>query len=484
MTVKAPRLTKNRLGVFYFRLKSNGAEKRISLRTRCLNTANILALQLNLEIERARAMSNPRISEFNLENLQALKKYEIQLKDGTKIRTDGTEIEHQRAMQALAQIEKIGLIDKEDRPLKTETEDYRRRKTLKSIKIIEAAEAWLEERKKKNGQRTIDAKRYHVKDFISRLTSNLDVNEVNKGMAVAYKSSLINEKQTGKTIDNKLMSLHDLFKYLIDHGLYTVDNANPISGLFVLNKKERQSKNEPYDELSREEIKTFFDPDSYKKQMNSPDLFWPPLIAAYSGMRISEATAIKASDVNIWHGISYIKIPKSKTTAGIRNVPIHQALLDLGFLEYVNEVKQAKAPRLFPHCLLINGTYSKDLSAEMLARKKACGIIDEKNRKSFHSFRVSVITELSNKSANTAQIMKIVGHKARDGDEVHLGYVRDLKDLKPVVDKIQWPIEIEKLKYEGQFKAFISNQENWAKDKTKEEVEAAELRKTESLRKV
>lgn len=60
--------------------------------------------------------------------------------------------------------------------------------------------------------------------------------------------------------------------------------------------------------------------------MDAPDLFWPPLVAAYTGMRISEATAIRCDDVRCANGVHYIHIPESKTTAGVRNAPISDAL--------------------------------------------------------------------------------------------------------------------------------------------------------------
>jgi hypothetical protein len=53
MQIKAPRLLINRFGVYYFRYKAQGVKKRMSLRTKCYNTDNILALQLNLNIARA-----------------------------------------------------------------------------------------------------------------------------------------------------------------------------------------------------------------------------------------------------------------------------------------------------------------------------------------------------------------------------------------------------------------------------------------------
>lgn len=455
MHIKTPRLFQNRFGVFYFRIKTALADRRFSLRTKCPRTAAIIALHLNVELERKRAMTKKTLSDFNFD-LEAFRRYEIDLRNGI-LKAEGPD-DHRMMMEAL---ERIGPIPSNMRPLQTVPATAP--PSQASLPLSEAAGLWLAERAKKNAVRTVDAKRYHMADFTRRVAVGIDVNALNKAALVGYKSSLLAEGQTGKTIDNKLMTLHDFFKYLMGHGLYTVSNANPVDGLFVLSKAERIAKNEPFEPFTNDDLRTFFESTAYLARMDSPDTFWGPLIGIYTGMRISEATAIRCVDVMMAeNGVHYIRVPKSKTSAGIRNVPVSDTLIKLGLLTYVAEASAAGAERIFPHRLLINNSYSKELSAEMLAHSKACGIKQENDHKSFHSFRVNVITSLANKGANTAQVMKIVGHKNRDSDETHLGYVRDLPDLLKVVNLLEWPIPVEQLTYDGRFKAFLADRRNWA----------------------
>jgi hypothetical protein len=49
---------------------------------------------------------------------------------------------------------------------------------------------------------------------------------------------------------------------------------------------------------------------------------------------------------------------------------------------------------------------------------------------------------LTDEGANTAQTMKIVGHKSAGADDVHLGYVRELPKLVKVINRLKWPIDI------------------------------------------
>lgn len=91
-------------------------------------------------------------------------------------------------------------------------------------------------------------------------------------------------------------------------------------------------------------------------------------------------------------------------------------------------------------------SYSKKLSERMREWLVACGVEREGDHKSFHSFRVNVITMLTDEGANTSEIMKIVGHKSAGSDDVHLGYMRELPKLAEVVNRLKWPIDIGGLK--------------------------------------
>ncbi|NUT61443.1 site-specific integrase [Herbaspirillum sp. C9C3] len=477
--IKAPRLYLNRCGVFYFRLKTKDKDRKVSLRTKCPVTANIVALQLNAVIERGRAMNNkntrnPSLADFNF-NRADLRQYEIEV-GNIKIKAEGPE-DHARAMEAVEAAK--GLLALQPEPpspavtqlaldeqaiLAQVVADAQKRQSPKLSRI--AAE-WIVERRLKNSARTVDAKASHLKDFTERALKNEDpeVNELDKAHIVAYKSALLKEGQAAKTIDNKLLSIADFFEYALGQGAYTRHNSNPVTGLYVLSKKERVKQTESYEPFAKDELAALFEPLAYKAAMKAPDLYWGPLLGIYTGMRISEATQIRCQDViEAENGVHYIYVYRSKTSNGIRKVPICDALVQLGFLDYVEEVRQAGAERIFPHRFFVNGSYSKRLSEELLKYLKARKIKKSNDHKSFHSFRVNVITQLANHGISATLASRVVGHGTEKGMEVHLGYVRDLPDLKKVVDSLAWPVNIEALRYCGQFKNFVANKKKWAED--------------------
>ncbi|MYM37578.1 hypothetical protein GTP38_24945 [Duganella sp. FT94W] len=419
MQIKAPRLFVNRHGVYYFRIKADGKEKRISLRTKCSNNANIIALQLNLAVERKRAMSNPKLSDFDFSSID---RYEISLPNGMKIKTDGSQADHDRAMEAL---EKIGPI-----PLSVQLKRAAEEEIQKSESLVSVVDKWLANCAGKNADRTLITKNYHIKNFLNKMlrqvasvdqwlaehestdyekkrglrlvadrkakkaheSDDIEINALTKKLLTDYKSRLGSgvKPQAAKTIDNKLDSLADLMTYAIGHGLYTTSKDNPVDGLRIQTKKARIANTKSYQPFTRDALKILFDPKAYLERMNKPDLFWGPLLGVYSGMRISEATQIRCKDVYFSdNGVHYIHVYRSKSPGGIRNVPIAQALIDLGFLQYVEECNQAGAKRLFPNCQYINFSYYKKLSAALLEHQRKLSIKFEQT--SFHSFRVNVM---------------------------------------------------------------------------------------------
>lgn len=389
----------------------------------------------------------------------AEQRFEIDLRRGV-FKTDGTPEDAQALRETLQLVRELppGIEPNEEDILRDAIESVvsSRPAAPRSPRLSEVVTMWLTERGLKNAPRTVNAKRLHLEDFRRCVApGDVEINALVKSVVVGYKAALLAEGQTGKTVDNKLLTMHDLFKYALANGHYTASHKNPVTGLFVLTKTERIKQADSYQPFSPDDLRALFAAPDFTTWADAPDLWFAPLVALFTGMRISEATAIKASDVKLAeNGVHYIEIPASKTIAGIRNVPVCDSLIRLGFLRYVEEVRAAGLERLYPHWRLINGAYAKRLSE--CFREHLTGLRILEPRKSFHSFRVNVITALANNGANTAQTFKITGHKDRGDAGTHLGYVRDLPDLKAVVDALRWPIDLDGLTYDGRFARFLA----------------------------
>lgn len=122
--------------------------------------------------------------------------------------------------------------------------------------------------------------------------------------------------------------------------------------------------------------------------------YWIPLLCRHTGARIEEMVQLRKSDVQVSeHGIHFIYVREGedqriKNGISARQVPIHEHLIELGFLDYV----ASSGEFLFPELKTgTNGKRSPYLVKWWSKQVKQAGVIT--NQPS-HSFRHSLRTAL------------------------------------------------------------------------------------------
>ena len=164
-------------------------------------------------------------------------------------------------------------------------------------------------------------------------------------------------------------------------------------------------------------------------------LYWAPIVCAYSGARREEIAGLATEDIGEEAGIPYLGLHFSefrrlKNNVSIRKVPIHNRLIELGFLEYVEKMRAQGSKDLFP-CLRegTDGKHGRKLGRRMRdVIDVALG--DEGADYTFHSIRHYVQNHLDLDSRNPPKIVRdIVGHEGRDQHEKVYGKTSPL-DLK------------------------------------------------------
>ncbi|MCE2969827.1 MAG: site-specific integrase [Burkholderiales bacterium] len=156
--------------------------------------------------------------------------------------------------------------------------------------------------------------------------------------------------------------------------------------------------------------------------------YWAPLIAAYTGARISEIAQLGADDLIERAGVVCFAFRESsdqrlKTAAAVRDVPIHSELVRLGLLEYVRAIREHGAARLFPAVPVSAGRSGAGASISdwFGDYKTARGFSGP--AKVFHSFRHSVRSMLTDAGIAEPVIDRLLGHEST-GSEGARTYTR------------------------------------------------------------
>lgn len=171
--------------------------------------------------------------------------------------------------------------------------------------------------------------------------------------------------------------------------------------------------------------------------------FWLLHISLYSGMRSEEIALLNPNldiyeDDGVWiFDINTIDGKRVKTKNSVRKVPIHDNLIKLGILDYVDGLKGLDTKSIFPSSIVSDGRFSKNIG------KRVNRFIQVKvgiEGKSLHSFRHTIATALKRQLVNVHLSGAILGHEGGDITYDRYGKSYLPKTLKEVMDKVDFGI--------------------------------------------
>lgn len=207
------------------------------------------------------------------------------------------------------------------------------------------------------------------------------------------------------TVTRVFVTCRNFFNYLKEIGEIPHEMISPfiIPNEFKITKKAHgKSKNkvDSWIPFTTKEVEQL-----YKQSLLNEDVILSHLIyiAAYSGARIEEICSLKITEINMEYG--YFDITRSKTPAGIRQMPLHSALKHL-FEKLISESQDG---------YLLSGLSLNKYDDRSNAIGKRFGRMKVKEKfpslKVFHSIRKTVITNLENSLVNENITADIVGHE-------------------------------------------------------------------------
>lgn len=183
--------------------------------------------------------------------------------------------------------------------------------------------------------------------------------------------------------------------------------------------------------------------------------YWLPILGYYTGCRLGELVQLAIEDVQNADGLHFLDINEKvllgtdeksvKSVAGMRKVPVHPDLLELGFLDFVaRRAKQDKANvRLFKEIKFGADKQASTVYSKTFARlMNKVGLTD--SRLVFHSWRHGVEDALRDAEVQPYIIDAIVGHAdntigSKYGKGVSLAVMAD------AVAKMKLPVRLTEL---------------------------------------
>lgn len=295
-------------------------------------------------------------------------------------------------------------------------EDYLRERGTKSTATA-AIEIWAVARdlciiagdKPVTDYRREDARAY--KDILLTLAPNWQkkpqLRDLTIQQAAAKSAQLKLAAQSDKTKMKKWMYLNNVFKFAV--GNYT-DAFNPFDDSTIW--AGGQSAAEEW---------TTFKPDELRKLLRSEmrgDLHWLTWLGLCTGARLNELCQLTTdlifpSERRIYFSPE-LRLKTGEKKSCVRSVPMHQRLVDEGFLEFVKECEANPDKKLFPR-LKANPTTQRLSGGPSKAFGRHLKRLDIKRPKlSFHSLRHNFGAEFKRRLPRDVETReRLMGHTVK-----------------------------------------------------------------------
>ena len=290
---------------------------------------------------------------------------------------------------------------------------------------------------------TVKQLNQRIGHFIDR-THLDDVFDITSAEAMEYKDCLLEEGRSHKSNKDYLAAVSQFFKWC---KLMRYTSANPFDEV-----KLSKPSNQAGHDLARQR----WQPEQLKHALQSQDFIdksqdfkWITLLMLYHGLRPSEACQLHSNDITVIDGISVIHVTNEgmsqqlKTAQSKRTVPLHQKLIELGFVDFVQTItdRASKNSQLFDYQPSSDGVWAHRFCREFGKLLDQLNFIAGK-RPTAYSFRHTFIDELKQLQIEESMVAQLVGHVYHNITYGRYGKQYDVKTLKPVVDKVSYTLNL------------------------------------------
>jgi Domain of unknown function (DUF6538) len=273
---------------------------------------------------------------------------------------------------------------------------------------------------------------------------------------------------TSTTTTNKhVINLIEYWDHLALHAKIPRGLDNPFRGHFTAKPRGRAARDE-HPMWPTDLDKAFFTSPVYAgcksifrrgisgDEIHRDALFWIPLFGRTMGVREDEICGRLVGDIE-WVDteigrLPFLKIRNSKTSSSSRDVPLHELVLQLGFLEHRYYGRSPDEP-MFPELIAQgveprrSGAFSGRFTEYRKKTKTYRPAVD------FRSYRGNVETALRNVAdVNAGWVDELIGHDSPIRRSEGARYTKSIfmANLKRTIDKVTISADLSKLYYIGQ----------------------------------
>ena len=230
------------------------------------------------------------------------------------------------------------------------------------------------------------------------------------------------ETQTPQNINKRLSKLSAFGNWGVRQGLLL---TNPFSGMKFLVKKQ-PNRRQPF---TTDDLKKILKPETYlnwtinfehpykiHKVNNKLPYYWVFLLGIFSGMRTNEMCQLRLSDLKKIDKIWFMFVEDSentkvKTESSIRKIPLHPQLIELGFIDYVGNLRKKKKTRVFWELREDRDGFASKVSRHYNEKFLPAIGVWEKHKKVLYCTRHTFINKLYSEKVDENVIKTLVGHE-------------------------------------------------------------------------
>lgn len=250
------------------------------------------------------------------------------------------------------------------------------------------------------------------------------------------------ERLSAQSINNAITSVSSVLTWCVEKRIL---KENVARGIRVAKQKLNHGRRLPF---KPEDLRAIFEESLVYRRGERPRgggghaAYWIPVLALFTGARLEELGQLALSDVRTEAGITFLEIEdihdgqSVKNAASRRRTPLHRYILELGFMDYVDETRKHGHGDLFPYVTSQTGKRTSPFSKWVNRYfRKHCGIDDP--RKVFHSFRHTFKDACREAEVPREVRNALMGHSTIGVDEEY-GEGYSLRVLNEAIQKVDY----------------------------------------------